>query len=111
MYSQELVTRAQDITTILTATLPNLHFQAYTLQQSTEAPSLYLFAFLSPDVLMGGYMVEAQLTEDVFTQRIVSIARFFNKIGYGEAVRFFPPEVQTYYEIHRDTKGLLHRVA
>jgi hypothetical protein len=112
MYPTDLATRAQDYLAALAATLPHLRFEAFTPHSPMVLhPPLYVLGFLTDDLLIGGYTLESPAEDTLFPERVLSMAQFFQKAWTGEYPRFFPPGLQTRYEVHRESQLLWQRVA
>jgi hypothetical protein len=112
MASDYIVTRAQDFTEALTATLPHLQFQAYVpLQTTQEICDLYIFGFITVDVLVGGYCITEEQVKLDFNTHLLSMSQFFRRAGQGDMPRFHPTELNSMYEAHRNGKKLWRRVA
>lgn len=111
MPSDYMVTRARDLTEALAAILPQIQFQAYVAQGATqEVCDLYLFGFITNEVLVGGYCItDAQVGLD-FNTHVLSMSQFFRRAWAGETPRFHPAEVQARYEEHREGGRLWQRV-
>lgn len=104
-------TRARDYIDILEATLPQMQFHAYADRERTGAPlGFYIFAFITSDVLIGGYSIDANDDDTMLAGRLISLAQFFRRAWEEEVPRFFPQDLQSHYETHRDHGTLWRRI-
>lgn len=104
--------RAQEFIETLKEILPPILFHAYVPQDADHyITDLYLLGFLSHEVPLGGYRLTAEQVYEDFAHHMVNVAQFFRRAWQQETPRFFPPELQQWYEEHRATDALWWRVA
>lgn len=111
MASEYMTTRAHDFTEALATTLPQIQFQAYVPREAVaEFTDLYIFGFITVEVLVGGYKIESQSIANDFVHHLMNATQFFRRAWQGEEPRFYPPELQTIYESHRAGVSRFQRV-
>lgn len=98
----------RDLLEVLESILPEVRFHAYTCHIGTN---LYICGFLEDDVLVGGYALTTAQIESHFVVHCLNLTAFFQKAWSGEAPRFYPEEMQTMYEVHRESAGLWRQLA
>ena len=112
MASEYMTTRAHDFTEALTTALPQMQFQAY-LARDVQADStdLYLFGFITSEVLIGDYGITAHHVEHDFIHPLMNAPPFFRKAWQEKVPQFHPTQGQVLYEQHREGNFHLQRVA
>jgi hypothetical protein len=104
--------RAREFIETLQETLPTLFFHAYVPQDTDHyITDLYLLGFVANDLPFGGYCISAEQVYEDFAHHMLNVAQFFRKAWQQEESRYFPPELEQWYETHRVTNDLWWRVA
>ena len=112
MTSNEIETRAHDFVEALSSILPQMQFHVYTDPHAPpEATGIYIFGFITREVLIGGYAIEAERLTWDFSHQVLTLSQFFGKAWALEETRFYPEALHDLYERHRASGTLWRRVA
>jgi hypothetical protein len=91
--------------------LPHIMFQIYLPRVVLSGGrAMYVFGFLSRDVLIGGYRMPPPLVEADIELHLLHASLFFHDAWAAELPRFYPESVRDLYEAHRAGGLLLRRL-
>lgn len=103
---------AQDVVRTLQGSLPAVIFQVYRPRLVVPAGRvLYVFGFVSREVLIGGYDLDPLLVAAELELELLHASLFFDTVWARELPRFYPERVRDLYRAHRAGVRLLRRVA